>query len=66
MECRQNMEYRDRYSKSVYMEFLFHLLALLFDCSNPVVRNAIKYIQLEKSIISLPTNVTNNINFFSR
>ena len=48
MECRQNMEYRDRYSKSVYMEFLFHLFALLFDCTNPVAKDAIRKIQLEK------------------
>ena len=48
------------------MEFLLHLFALLFDCTNPVVKDTLKEIQLEESIISLRTNVTNIINFFSR
>ena len=52
-------------NKTVYTDFLYRNIALSLGCTNPVEKDPICQIQLEKLLILSATNVIYDINRFS-
>ena len=52
MECQESVQYHDGHRKNVSTEFLHRIFALSFDFTNPLEKDPICWIQLEKFISS--------------